>query len=321
MPSGTGLPEHTYTGGFIGGGTEYALGLLPGLFLRNEYRYASYRSADLAVPPGVGFPAGLLVHADKDVQTISTGLVYKFGWAGQPGSAPTLGLPLKARAVPPPSAANWTGCYVDGGGGYGMWNQDGSETSSGALVSATTTGGGRGWFGTAGGGCDYQFKAFNNWNLVAGPFGDFDLMNSHGVFENESFGATGEESERSAWAIGGRLGYVIGPPLLTYVNGGFSQTKFDGVSLATLGAPSGSFASHKYDGWFVGGGTEYALTWLPGLFWRNEYRFTGYRSADLPVTTTGFGGTGLVLHSAVDVQTIGTALVYKFNWTGAGAMR
>ena len=166
-----------------------------------------------------------------------------------------------------------------------------SETALGVPASSTTTNGGRGWFGTAGGGCDYQFKAFNNWNLVAGPFGDFDLMNSHGVFENPSFGATGGESERSAWAIGGRLGYLIGPPLLAYMNGGFSQTKFDSVTLTSLGAPAGSFPSHMYDGWFVGGGTEYALTWLPGLFWRNEYRFASYRSADLPLTPGFFPGS------------------------------
>jgi outer membrane immunogenic protein len=313
VTSGAALPGHTYTGGFIGGGTEYALGWLPGLFLRNEYRYASYRAADLTTG-GTGVDAGLGVHAGKDVQTISTELVYRFGWTGQPGSAPALGLALKARAAPPPPAASWTGCYVDGGAGYGMWNQDGSETALGFPVSSTTTNGGRGWFGTAGGGCDYQFKAFNNWNLVAGPFGDFDLMNSHGVFENPSFGATGGESERSAWAIGGRLGYLIGPPLLAYMNGGFSQTKFDSVSLTSLGAPAGSFPSHMYDGWFVGGGTEYALTWLPGLFWRNEYRFASYRSADLPLTPGFF--PGLVLRSTVNVQTIGTALVYKFNWAG-----
>src|SRR5262249_42313719 len=33
-------------------------------------------------------------------------------------------MPLKAPAPPPAPVYNWTGCYVKGGGGYGMWNQD-----------------------------------------------------------------------------------------------------------------------------------------------------------------------------------------------------
>jgi len=138
-------------------------------------------------------------------------------------------------------------------------------------------------------------------------------MNIHGTFENPGFAATGSENERWAWAVGGRLGYIAAPSLLTYVNGGFSQTRFDAVNFDNLG---GGVAAHTYGGWFLGGGTEYALAWLPGLFWRNEYRYAGYHSADLPVSA-GVLGSGLVLHSTVDVQTIDTALVYKFNWSGA----
>jgi opacity protein-like surface antigen len=34
-------------------------------------------------------------------------------------------MPVKARPAPPPAPVyNWTGCYIKGGGGYGMWNQD-----------------------------------------------------------------------------------------------------------------------------------------------------------------------------------------------------
>ena len=45
--------------------------------------------------------------------------------------------------------------------------------------SDTVTNGGRGWFGTVQGGCDYQFAGpYGNW--VIGAFGDYDFSNIHG---------------------------------------------------------------------------------------------------------------------------------------------
>ena len=70
-------------------------------------------------------------------------------------------LPVKAPAPPAP-VYSWTGCYIGAGGGYGMWNQDvvALDTITGPF-SARQTGGGRGWFGTAQVGCDYQLSS--NW--------------------------------------------------------------------------------------------------------------------------------------------------------------
>ena len=51
-------------------------------------------------------------------------------------------MPLKAPMPAP--VMSWTGCYVDGGWGYGMWNQDHYFTDA-AGSSVTTTDGGRGW--------------------------------------------------------------------------------------------------------------------------------------------------------------------------------
>src|ERR1700678_3910028 len=83
--------------------------------------------------------------------------------AAIPGSALAADLPLPAepvyKALPPP-VYNWTGCYIGGGGGYGMWNQDSHVNSpAGVPISLTTTNGGRGWFGQGQAGCDYQFTA------------------------------------------------------------------------------------------------------------------------------------------------------------------
>jgi hypothetical protein len=49
---------------------------------------------------------------------------------------------------------------------------------------------------------------------------------------------------------------------------GFTQTRFDQINFSATTFPFGPVAAigaHTYDGWFVGGGTEIALSGLFGL--------------------------------------------------------
>ena len=234
------------------------------------------------------------------------------------------GSALAADLVPPrapPPAFSWTGCYIDGGVGYGMWNQDHFVESSGlATESASTTDGGRGWLGRAGAGCDYQFSP----SIVVGAFGDYDWMGLNGTNNLDLSGTTtglagiaGNEKETSAWSVGARVGYLVTPRLLTYFDGGYTQTTFGQVNYnsGVSGLPTGlSIPSTTYHGWFIGGGTEYALSLIPiqGLFWRNEYRFDSYSSRDITLV----GTTGVLEHADKYVQTITTGVVWKFNFGG-----
>ncbi len=246
-----------------------------------------------------------------------------FAVASGSAMAADMALPPPVYKAPPPPAPNWTGCYVNGGGGYGLWNQDQySETYPGLVAGGpTSTSGGRGWFGTVGGGCDYQFNALNTWNVVIGAFGDFNFMNLSGIMADPVDTIQGTANESSAWAAGLRAGVLVTPTLLTYINGGYTQAHFNQVNFFYSAIPSPSLgldiASHDFGGWFIGGGTEYALTFLPGLFWRNEYRFSSYQSADLPIVVTTTGTPiGTAEHVQPYVQTISTGLVWRFNWAG-----
>src|ERR1700692_3911181 len=97
--------------------------------------------------------------------------------------AADLGPVYKAPAapLPAPPPPSWTGCYVDGGAGYGLWNIDHfSNPSIDGDFSTTTTSGGRGWLGTVGGGCDYQFSPAIGWgNWVVGVLADYEFMDLH----------------------------------------------------------------------------------------------------------------------------------------------
>ena len=105
---------------------------------------------------------------------------------------------------------------------------------------------------------------------------------------------------------------------------GFTQTRFDQINFSATTFPFGPVAAigaHTYDGWFVGGGTEIALSGLfglplpAGLFRRSEYRYSSFNSADLPLIGNA-SLTGVSEHMRPNVQTITTSLVYRFNWWG-----
>jgi outer membrane immunogenic protein len=242
------------------------------------------------------------------------------------GPAVAADLARKAPAyIPPPAPPppTFTGCYVNGGAGYGLWNIDHFTND---INSNTSTSGGRGWLGTVGGGCDYQFGSgggfWSNW--VVGAFADYDFMNLHRNFALADGSGVGNEKESNAWAVGGRIGYLVTPNVFTYWNGGWTQTRFDQINLSdpVFGDPTGIIGAHTYNGWFIGGGTEIALSGLfglplpTGLFWRSEYRFSSYNSTNLPILGPGGEQTPFSENMHPYVQTVTTSLVYKFNWWG-----
>jgi outer membrane immunogenic protein len=233
------------------------------------------------------------------------------------GSASAADMAVKYRAPPPAPVYNWTGCYVGAGGGYGMWNQDqfAVATATGARITETVTAGGKGWFGTVQVGCDYQVSS--SW--VIGAFADYDFGNIRGNPHLPGGGGPfGDERERSSWAAGGRIGWLPMEKFLTYVSAGYTQARFNTVDLfvTATGAPTGTnIPSHTYSGWFLGTGYEYSLGWLPGLFWKTEYRYADYRSdlIDIVVTATG-APTGVSIDSHKYIQTVRSELVWRFNW-------
>lgn len=231
-----------------------------------------------------------------------------------------------------PQPVFWTGCYIDGGGGYGMYNTNSyAETSPPTVpplvpVGPTVTNGGRGGVGRLGGGCDYQFSAGSLGNFVAGAFADYDFTGLGGTFSDPAGPVQGSETERGAWHAGARLGYLVTPSLLAYIDGGYTQTSFDAVNFFTADVPPRftglALSGNTYGGWFIGGGTEFALNmpWIPirGLFWRTEYRFAQYQSADVPIVIAvpPGGPFGISEHISPYVQTITTSLVWRFNFGG-----
>jgi outer membrane immunogenic protein len=244
------------------------------------------------------------------------------------GSAFAADLARKAppMAPPPPPPPTFTGCWLSGGIGYGLFDQENAlfEIDGDPLLGTTDTGG-RGWLGRVGGGCDYQFSFLGNQQWVIGGFADYDWTNLRGnlAFTDEF---VGRETMNNQWAIGGRVGWVPLPGLLTFVSAGYTQAHFQGVNFVFNTFPEIGLASGlaqdaaTYHGWFIGGGEEYAFTWLPvpGLFWKTEYRFSEFDRQSLFTRELLDGDLVARTDSKKFVQTITTSLVWRFNFLGGG---
>jgi outer membrane immunogenic protein len=237
----------------------------------------------------------------------------------------------KAPAMAP--IATWTGFWVSGGFGYGLSQYQTSVVSPTAPLVVFDPGhdtGGKGWLGKVGLGYDYQFAGpFGSW--VVGAFADAQWSNIRGqnsftcpgICFGPTQGYTGQINNDWSWAAGGRIGFVALPGLLTYFNAGYTQADIKQVNyvVSSDGTPNGPvLGSRRMGGYFLGGGTEYSISQIPGLFWKNEVRFSdfGNRTDSQVCVVTGTCGVAGTLHSLdrnhLYTQAATTELVYRFNW-------
>jgi outer membrane immunogenic protein len=120
-----------------------------------------------------------------------------------------------------------------------------------------------------------------------------------------------------------RLGYLVAPSVLSYVNGGYSFAEFSGSTLLdnVSGLAIATTPRFHRNGWFVGGGVENTLDFFgisaPGWFMKTEYRVAEYERVNLPETFVGGGATLQAVSMRPIVQTVSTSLVYRFNWGGS----
>jgi outer membrane immunogenic protein len=160
---------------------------------------------------------------------------------------------------------------------------------------------------------------------VFGLFGDGQFGSIKGTLEDPIGGVIGTIKLQDSWAAGARVGYLVAPNVLSYVNGGYSGSHWSGTTLvgSLSGAPvAGHTDSFNRNGWFVGGGVENSLNIFgissPGWFMKTEYRSAFYDRKSVPLLVDGtnaFIGRDLRFNSWN--QTISTSLVYRFNWSGA----
>jgi outer membrane immunogenic protein len=238
------------------------------------------------------------------------------------GSAVAADLPARSFTKAPAMAApSWTGLYIFGGGGGGIWKADTSVVATGTgaclLCGINQTQGGDGWIGTAGIGYDWQVAP--SW--VVGVFGDGQWGSLKGTIQDQEPFFAGRINNDYAYAAGVRVGTLVAPNVLSYVNAGYSGSHWKDTALVSTitGAPNGTTEGFDRAGWFVGGGVENNLNFFgisaPGWFMKTEYRSAYYDTKNISEFEDG-APNGRDITFKPWVQTITTSLVYRFNWSG-----
>src|SRR5947207_5910610 len=156
-------------------------------------------------------------------------LVATAAFTGSASAADLAARPYTKAPAPMAPVYNWTGFYIFGGGGGGVWSANGGVDVTGGpcLVCTNTRTGGDGWFGTVGAGYDWQTGP--SW--VVGIFGDGTFGSLKGNIGDASITAVGTTKMETAWAAGARVGYLVAPNVLSYVNGGYTGTYWTGSTL------------------------------------------------------------------------------------------
>ena len=123
-----------------------------------------------------------------------------------------------------------------------------------------------------------------------------------------------------------RLGYLVAPNVLSYVNAGYTGSQWSGTNFITTvggGRRTGFHTKPSFNrnGFFVGGGVENNLNIFgisaPGWFMKTEYRSAFYDRVTLPEFFIGTTcSSGPASRFKPWMQTVSTSLVYRFNWTG-----
>jgi outer membrane immunogenic protein len=239
------------------------------------------------------------------------------------GSAFAADLPARTYTKAPVmvQTPSWTGFYLFGGAGGGVWDADTMVLNNGAPVVGGQRLGGDGWFGTVGAGYDWQFS--HSWVFGILADGQFGSLKGSIAGINPAAPLTGTVKLQDTWAAGARVGYLVAPNVLSYVNGGYTQSYWSGATLSSVltGAALDSTSSFHRNGWFVGGGVENNLDIFgisaPGWFMKTEYRAAYFDRANLVETNIASGlATTATSQFKPFVETISTSLVYRFNWTG-----
>jgi outer membrane immunogenic protein len=168
------------------------------------------------------------------------------------GVASAADLPVKAPAMMPAVAAssNWTGFYAGINGGA-VWHR--AEFAGHAAVPSTSSASMTDTGGTFGGQVGYNWQSQN---FVYGLEADLNWVDAEGNTPANTWGPNQYHSNlRWLATVRGRFGFIVAPPTLLYVTGGYAVGGVDNDTTDLDGFVKNSTKS----GWTVGGGVEHMM--------------------------------------------------------------
>lgn len=231
------------------------------------------------------------------------------------GSAVAADMKVKAPILKAPAPVfSWTGCYIGGNLGGAWSHTDTNRVSRDTIGAAPAVYGTEDDSGFVGGGqvgCDYQVSP----NLVIGAKGQFEFGNikgSHALVDFPTFSQTNSISNIDTAT--GRIGFLVQPAVLLYVQGGGAWIRDENTVLLPSGGVSES-ASFNLSGPIVGGGVEWMI--VPNLSVFAEYTYIWFDTSSLHFAAApGLSPPGEILSFKQNVSTALVGLNWRFNLTG-----
>jgi outer membrane immunogenic protein len=226
-------------------------------------------------------------------------------------SASAADMAVKAAYTKAPVMApvyDWSGFYVGGDIG-GQWSDIGISSPTGPLAY-----GFRHDSFAVGGHAGYQHQ----WGqFVLGVEGAYmAAFDQSGQLATPSVsifipGGTGIATAKlkDIWSIGGRVGWAPSN-WMVYATGGYASGSF--AFDAASGVAGTEHASARPDGFYIGGGVEYAVAqnWILGV----EYRHYEFDTKTAASTTTNFNGFTEPVRFDAKTDVVMGRVSYKFNW-------
>jgi outer membrane immunogenic protein len=194
---------------------------------------------------------------------------------------------MPVKAYNHPAVYNWTGCYLGANVGAAKSRTRVIDESSFIALAGTEVANHSPTSIVGGGqiGCDYQFAP--TW--VVGVRGMWDFADLNGSGSNANGSSNTVSSKMTSFGtLTARLGYLINPSLLAYVNGGFAWTRSNLSTACATGfcAATPSTVSDNRSGGVAGLGAA----WMVAPRWE---LFVEYNHMWLGTKTVDFYGPGL----------------------------
>ena len=153
------------------------------------------------------------------------------------GSAFAADLAARPYTKAPPMVApspSWTGFYIFGGVGGGIWDADSNVVRPLRPPFRSTL---NQRAATAGSAPSVPVTTGSSRNWVAGIFADGQFGSLRGTDQRSGSSASPDRHQeaRTIWAAGVRLGYLVAPNVLSYVNAGYTGSQWSGATCFNTG--------------------------------------------------------------------------------------
>lgn len=210
-----------------------------------------------------------------------------------------------------PAYYNWGGLYLGGNIG-GAWSDADWQYINPAGPAGAVSRDPSGPVYGIHGGIQHQYNRFVIGIEMSHSGPAFSRIEDRGQ-DAPAFAAVFDSTVRlhNVFTLGPRLGFAVADRWLLYVTGGYANAKYSSFFTNRITGVDGGFGSRRHDGWFIGGGFEYAMTenWVVGF----EYLHLDFDSEIHAAPAAGVVAAGSTRTISPEADIFRSRISFKLN--------